>query len=272
MLIYLFRITCEEHDGWLRDIEIQPNQTFLDFHHILMESAELLHCDRSSFFMTDKKYIKDKEITLKSEKRQIRKYDDDLDRVVNDFVTPPLMKVSKIKHFIEDPHQKMIYEFIGRDHFSFHIELFKIFQADTILSYPRCIKRIAELPRKPEIPVAEAAAPGPPKVIIPKRSVPKVPLPKLEDLTKFKDNMVEDEHELAAIENELGSLIEETEQEEQVIETPEFGTPGNGEDDFSYGGQQEADEDEKLDHIEDYEDIESLDKRLSGYDRDSDDY
>ncbi|MCX6307190.1 MAG: hypothetical protein NT040_19670 [Bacteroidetes bacterium] len=263
MLIYRFRITCEEHDGFLREIEIQPNQTFLDFHHIMLDSSELLHCERASFFMTDKKYKKDKEISLKAEKRQVRKYDEDLDQVVTESITLPLMKTEKLKHYIEDPHQKMIYEFIGRDIFSFHIELFKIFPSDGMPSFPRCIKRVAELPKKAEQPAAVAEAPVAPKIVI-----PKVPLPKLQELVKF-DDIVEDEHELAAIENELSGLIEE-EEEETVMESSE--TEENGNNDFLYGEHEETEEDEKLDHLEDYEDIESLDKRLSGFDHDSDDY
>ncbi len=264
MLIYRFRITCEELDGFLREIEIQPNQTFLDFHHIIIDSSELLHCERSSFFMTDKKYKKDKEISLKPEKRQVRKYDDDLDQVVTELLTLPLMKASKLKEYIEDPHQKMIYEFEGRDHFSFHIELFKIFPSDGNASFPRCIKRIAELPKKAEIPASITPAAPVHKVVI-----PKVPLPKIEQLVKF-DDIVEDEHELAAIESELGGLI--ADDDSAVFDVHEKETPGD--DDFTYGGMEGEDEDpdEKLDHLEDYEDIESLDKRLSGYDRDADDY
>jgi hypothetical protein len=264
MLIYRFRVTCEEHDAFLREIEIQPNQTFLDFHHIIIDSSELLHCERASFFMTDKKYKKDKEISLKAEKRQVRKYDDDLDQVVTESVALPLMKASKLKEYIEDPHQKMIYEFEGRDHFSFHLELFKIFPSDGIVSFPRCIKRVAELPKKAEQPAPIPITPHVPKVV-----VPKVPLPKIEQLVKF-DDIVEDEQELAAIENELGDLITEDETAFDIHE-PETA----GEDEFSSysdmdGGDEE--QDDKLDHLEDYEDIESLDKRLSGYDRDADDY
>jgi hypothetical protein len=264
MLIYRFRITCEEHDPFLREIEIQPNQTFLDFHHILMDSSELLHCERSSFFMTDKKYKKDKEISLKAEKRQVRKYDEDLDQVVTDTVSLPLMKTEKLKHYIEDPHQKMIYEFVGRDIFSFHIELFKIFPSDGVPSFPRCIKRAGELPKKAEQPTPVAGVtPVAPRVVI-----PKVPLPKLQELVKF-DDIVEDEEELAAIEEELEILIEDT-AEETVLETS--GGDDHGVDDFLYGEHEESEEDDKLDHLEDYEDIESLDKRISGFDRDSDDY
>jgi hypothetical protein len=265
MLIYRFRITCEEHDGFLREIEIQPNQTFLDFHHIIIDSSELLHCDRASFFMTDKKYKKDKEISLKSEKRQVRKYDEDLDQVVTESVALPLMKVAKLKEYIEDPHQKMIYEFEGRDHFSFHIELFKIFPSDGMVSFPRCIKRVAELPKKAEQPAPVAHAP-----IVPRIVVPKVPLPKIESLARF-DDIVEDEHELAAIESQLGGLLGE-EEESPAFEGHE--PEASADEEFTFEGHEGEDEepDEKLDHIEDYEDIESLDKRLSGYDRDSDDY
>jgi hypothetical protein len=264
MLIYRFRITCEEHDGFLREVEIQPNQTFLDFHHIIIDSSELLHCERASFFMTDKKYKKDKEISLKSEKRQVRKYDEDLDQVVTESVTLPLMKVAKLKEYIEDPHQKMIYEFEGRDHFSFHIELFKIFPSEGTESFPRCIKSVADLPKKAEQPAQVAPAP-----IVPKIVIPKVPLPKIESLARF-DDMVEDEHELAAIESELGGLLAEEESRTFEEHEPEVSVSGE----FTFEGQEGVDDeqDEKLDHIEDYEDIESLDKRLSGYDRDSDDY
>ncbi|MEI7662580.1 MAG: hypothetical protein WCK34_10290 [Bacteroidota bacterium] len=264
MLIYRFKITCEELDGFLREVEIQPNQTFLDFHHIIIDSSELLHCERASFFMTDKKYKKDKEISLKAEKRQVRKYDEDLDQVVTESLTLPLMKVAKIKDYIEDPHQKMIYEFEGRDHFSFHIELFKIFPSDGIASFPRCIKRIAELPKKAEqpAPVAHAAP-------VHKITIPKVPLPKIQELAKF-DDIVEDEHELAAIEDELGGLL--AEDDSTSFDVHETDTAK--EDDFSYTDLEgdDDDHDEKLDHLEDYEDIESLDKRLSGYDRDTDDF
>ena len=262
MLIYRFKITCEEHDGFLREIEIQPNQTFLDFHHIIIDSSELLHCERASFFMTDKKYKKDKEISLKSEKRQVRKYDDDLDQVVTESLTLPLMKNSKIKEYIEDPHQRMIYEFEGREHFSFHIELFKIFPSEGNISFPRNTKRIAELPKKPELPT-----PIPHFIPVNKIVVPKVPLPKITELVKF-DDIVEDEHELATIESELGSLIAEDDPPSFDIPEPEMAS----DDEFSFSDQEDEDHDEKLDHIEDYEDIESLDKRLSGYDRDADDY
>ncbi|MDD4603588.1 MAG: hypothetical protein PHF97_07255 [Bacteroidales bacterium] len=257
MLIYLFRITSEEHDNFLREIEIQPNQTFLDFHICIAESAELLPVDRASFFITDKKYKKDKEIALKPEKKQIRKYDEDMDQVVTETITIPLMKNSKVKNYIEDPHQKLIYECSGKDQFTFYIELFRILQSDGIPSYPRCVKHSGTLPKKLEQPLPIPTKPSPPKIM-----VPKIPLPKIEPPVKF-DEIVEDVDEIAEIEIQLGALDEPN-------DTPDIEVPGSvqeeEEDSFSF------EEEEKMDHLEDYEDIDNLDKRYSAMDSESDEF
>jgi len=255
MLIYHFRITSDELEDFLREIEIQPKQTFLDFHAIILESAELLHCDHASFFLTDKKYKKDKEISLKTDKRQVRKYDEDLDQVVTETVTPPLMRNAKLNQYIEDPHQKMIYEFIGREHHSFFIELFKILKSDGIPSYPRCVKHIGELPKRIETPVAL-----PQKPITPKITVPKIIIPRPEEVAKL-DHIVEDESELVAIESQLDAILEE--EEPVAIDIP----PPVVDDDDGYSYGQEP---EEMEHIEDYDDIESLDKRFDRFDQDDD--
>jgi len=258
MFIYRFRITSDELENFLREIEIQPNQTFQDFHTILIESVDLVQCERASFFPTDKKYIKDIEITLKPEKRQVRKYDEDLDIVVTDIKVIPLMKDSKIKTYIEDPHQKMIYEFHGKEDHSFFIELFKIVSSDGYPSYPQCIKKIGELPKKVEPPSIQQPLPVKPRAII-----PKIPFPKVEELAKL-DEIVEDETELAEIENQIGEIFEE----EGTVAIEETTQASGGEEEhFSYHP-----EEGQMEHIEDYDDIEMLDKRLSGYDRDPDDY
>lgn len=262
MLIYRFRVTCEESDGFLREIEIQPSQTFLDFHHILVDSSELIQCEKASFFMTDKKYKKDREITLKPIKKQVRKYDEDIDQVVTESVALPLMKTEKVKNYIDDPHQKMIYEFVGRDYYTFYLELFKIFQSEEMVSFPRCVKRAGELPKKAEQPVAI-----PEKHVVPKIVIPKIPLPIIESISKL-DHVVENEEELAEIENGLGELIGDIE----PLSLSEHELEPSADFDYSYSQHEDDQEDEHLEHIDDYEDIENLDRRMTGFDRDSDDY
>jgi hypothetical protein len=262
MLIYRFKITCEESDNFLREIEIQPGQTFLDFHHIMVDSSELLHCENASFFMTDKKYKKDREISLKPAKRQVRKYDEDIDQVVTDTVMLPVMKTEKIKNYIEDPHQKMIYEFSGRQVFSFQIELYKIIQTDGVISYPQCIKKIGELPKPVEQP-----APIPEKPSIPKIVAPKIPLPPIIPVSKL-DNIEENEEEMTAIESELEELLSEADK----VDIGDLDLDTSQELDFSFESGEEDETVENMDHLDDFEDIDNLDRRLSGYDRDQDDY
>lgn len=255
MLVYRFRLISEEHDSFIREIDILPGQTFLDFHLIILESTELTHCDRASFYMTDKKYKKDKEISLKSEKRQIRKYDEELDELICQTVIPPLMKKSKLKNYIEDPHQKMIYEFQGIEFYSFHIELFKIIQADSSWSYPQCVKKSGELPKKMELPppvVTETVSP--PKVIL-----PKIQIPKRKETAKL-EKVEENEVELVEIENQLVEMLEE---EAPVIAVQEV----SAEEEETYDG-----EEGEMDHIEDYESLDNLESKYSGFDRESDDY
>ena len=134
MLIYRFRITASDHDDFLREVEIQPNQSFLDFHRLLVESADLKNGDGATFFMTDKKNKVRHEITLKTTKRKVRRYDDDLGEVVIESVSLPLMKDARIKNYIEDPHQTMDYEFHGREVINMHVELFKIMQSENLVS------------------------------------------------------------------------------------------------------------------------------------------
>ena len=82
MIIYRFRITFDEQEDFLREVEIQPGQTFLDFHEILLSCADLEPCKKAFFYLTDLKFIKRQEISLKPIKKQLRKYNEELDEIV----------------------------------------------------------------------------------------------------------------------------------------------------------------------------------------------
>jgi len=263
MLIYRFRITASDHDDFLREVEIQPNHTFLEFHHLLVETAELRNLSGASFFMTDKANKVKHEITLKNTKKQVRKYDDDIGEVVLESVVLPLMKDAKIKNYIEDPHQTMNYVFHGKEIIIMHIELFKILQSDNLISYPRVarktgeIRKIVELPPPLLAPEAEAIHPE----IKPLKIKP-VAAAKLPDTSKL-DVIVEDMDEIKAIEEELSELIEE--EAPQVLVESQVSTGDDGEDP-EYG------DDEKMEHIEDFADPDQLYERYSNYREGPDDY
>ena len=74
MLIYRFRITSADQEDFIREIEIQPTQTFLDFHDIIISCSDLNGCQNAMFFNTDKKYKPHQQISLKQQKKQVKKY------------------------------------------------------------------------------------------------------------------------------------------------------------------------------------------------------
>ena len=114
MLIYRFRISSDEADDFVREIEIQPGQTFRDFHNCILESLEFTPPENAFFYITLKKDKERQEISMKSVKKQVKRYDKDLDEIVVETVALKLMKDSKVKNYIEDPHQRMTYEIQGK--------------------------------------------------------------------------------------------------------------------------------------------------------------
>ena len=263
MLIYRFRITANDHDDYLREIEIQPNQTFLDFHHLLVETAELKNGSGATFYTTDKKNKITHEITQKTTRKQVRRYDDDLGEVVMETLIMPLMKNSKIKNYIEDPHQTLNYEFHGKDMVHMHLELFKILQSEAMVSYPRVtrkageIRKIAEVP--PSFPIPDAT--DIPPLVKPPKAKP-IPVPKPAENSKL-NAIVEDLDEIKAIDEELAEILEEEAPEKFEVES-QIASTDDGE--ASGFGQ-----DEQMEHIEDFGDVDQIDERYSNYREGSDD-
>lgn len=257
MLIYRFRITCVDQEDFIREIEIQPTQTFLDFHEIIMSSSDLAFCQNATFFNTDKKYKPHSEITLKPQKKQIKKYDEELDEVVTVTDSTHLMKDSQLKRFIEDPHQRMIYEYTGKDFLIFNLELFKIQKTEETYLLPRCIKKVGELPKPAEAPVAKSEEKAAPKPII----IPPI-IPDLKE-SDFED-MHEDEEELAEIESNLDEFLDIDEEGEGATSLPSI--------EFGVDDPDELEHDDRMESLEDYDDIENLEMKHRDFDRESDDY
>ncbi|MCX6284652.1 MAG: hypothetical protein NTW31_10510 [Bacteroidetes bacterium] len=264
MLIYRFRIVANEHDDFLREIEIQPNQTFMDFHHLLVETAELRNTVGAVFFMTDKKNKIRHEITLKTTKKQLRRFDDDLGEVVIETVTMPLMKDSKIKNYVEDPHQTMNYEFHGKEIVTMHIELFKILQSENMVSYPRVARKTGELRKIVELPVLTLIPESNdlPPLVRPVKVKP-VPVPNVAAISKL-DGIEEDLDEIKSIDAELADILEEEAPEKFEVDS-QVATIEDG-DEPGYGS------DEQMEHLDDLGDMDQIDERYSNYREGSDDY
>ena len=263
MIIYRFRLTSEDHDDFFREIEIQPGQTFLDFHKAILACADLEKCENAFFYTTDNKFKKEQEISLKLQKKLVRKYDDDLDQVVTETYIPHLMKESLLKNYIEDPHQRLIYEFNGKDSFAFFIELFKIVKTEECYLLPRCISAKGELPKK-----AQSAVPPSPEGSVEGPVVPQVSPPPFVPLEKSMfSEMIEDESEIAEIESQLDNFMEEG-----TLVLPEKMMPVGSMDAADPFAEEGENEESRVESLEDYEDLEDLENKTRHFEGDSDDY
>jgi hypothetical protein len=262
MIIYRFRLTSEDYEDFLREIEIQPTQTFLDFHQAILTCANLENCENALLYTTDNKFKKEKEFSFKFQKKLVRKYDDDLDQVITETYVPHLMKDSVLKKYIDDPHQRLIYEFMGKDNYVLFIELFKIIKTDECPSLPRCVNKKGELPKKAELPVIPDAEK--PETIAPVQAPPP-PVFSPREKSMFTE-MMEDDSELAEIESQLDDiLVEET----SVLPEKNTSSPDLKEDDLF---MEEDDTQENMESIDEYDDIEDLEIKHGSFDNESDDY
>ncbi|MEI8007823.1 MAG: hypothetical protein WCI48_16575 [Bacteroidota bacterium] len=143
MQAYRFRLLYEEQDDFLRDIEIKPGQTFKDFHDIILQSSEIEGNELASFFICDPQWNKQREITLIDMGLKIPDTDFDEDERKPIIVPIPVMIMEdvKIREVIEDPHQRILFEYNFLNPRTFFIELLKIVDADPKKQYPMCVKR-----------------------------------------------------------------------------------------------------------------------------------
>jgi hypothetical protein len=136
MALYRFRVTFEDYDEVMREIDVKSNQTFEDLHHAIHKSTGYNPEFSSSFYISNDQWIKGEEITyLPNQKRT--------DRGV------ALMDKVKLLKFIDDPHQKFYYTFNFDRPFDFHVELMKIILDEAPgTTYPAVIKSVGEAPKQ----------------------------------------------------------------------------------------------------------------------------
>ncbi len=135
MAIYRFKISFEDFDDVVREIDIKTNQTFEDLHRAFHRSTGYDADKSSSFYVSTDNWIKGDEIALLPNQRKI-----------DNGVT--LMEKSKLSSFVEDPHQKFYYIYNFERPFEFHVELIKIIlENDPNIEYPFVVKSTGEAPK-----------------------------------------------------------------------------------------------------------------------------
>ena len=133
MHIYKFRLLSDISNDFVRDIEVQAAQSFLDFHNTISQCVNLNGNELASFHICDQKWNKYKEITL-----IYMLNGKEVDEVTKPVVETFIMKDSLISDFIEEPHQRLLYEYDFLNMNTFFIELISVHKQKDDGPYPKC--------------------------------------------------------------------------------------------------------------------------------------
>jgi hypothetical protein len=134
MAVYRFRISFEDYDEVIREIDIKSNQTFKDLHFFFHQIIGYDPEKSSSFYVSNDQWIKNEELAYLPNAKKIER-------------GVALMEDSKLSRFIDDPHQKFYYIYNFEKPFEFHVELIKILDNNPDVSYPTLFKAIGQAPR-----------------------------------------------------------------------------------------------------------------------------
>lgn len=112
-MIYRFTIISDEVDDFIREIQIDPDATFFDFHQAILKSAGYTDDQMTSFFTCDEDWEKEKEVTF-----------EEMDNSAE--IDSWVMDETRLNELIEDEKQKLLYVFDYLTERCFFIELSEI--------------------------------------------------------------------------------------------------------------------------------------------------
>ena len=129
MAIYRFKVSFEDYDDVIREIDIKSTQTFEDLHRAIHRTTGYNPEKSSSFYVSNDHWIKAEEIAFLPNPR---KADTGI----------ALMTGTKLHKFIDDPHQKFYYTYNFERPYDFHVELIKILDEEKGKEYPNLVAAV----------------------------------------------------------------------------------------------------------------------------------
>ena len=151
MYVYKFRLLFDDVDDFVRDYEICAKHSFKDFHNAIIASINGLSSEElASFHICDRKWNKRREITLVDMSTDMDEPEELMEEDENAPAIEPMitMENAVLSDYMDDPHQRIIYEHDFLNLRTFYIELLKSYEAKPNKKYPVCIFSSGELPQK----------------------------------------------------------------------------------------------------------------------------
>ena len=133
-MTYRFVLVSDEEDDFFREIKIDSEATFLDFHKAILSSVNYPDDQMTSFFICEDNWEKKEEITL--EEMHTRSDEDSW-----------VMADTPISELVEDEGQRLIYVFDPLTERCFFIELKEI-TTGSRLSTPVCSRKGGNAPKQ----------------------------------------------------------------------------------------------------------------------------
>lgn len=130
-MIFKFVVISGEEEDFLREFDLDENNTLLDFHNILQEELEYDRSQMASFFTTTQKWEKEEEFTL-------------FEMGAN---TTPMDEVIIDDILIED-HQKLLYIFDIFNERALFIECIGPVEKKEERTYPLCTRSQGRPPQQ----------------------------------------------------------------------------------------------------------------------------
>ena len=132
-MVYRFTIISDEVDDFRREIQIDSDATFLDFHNAILKSAGYPNDQMTSFFICDDNWEKETEVTLE-------------DMGTSSDMDSWVMEETPLNELLEDEKQHLLYIFDPLADRAFFMELSEIITGKS-LSAAECTKSIGDAPQ-----------------------------------------------------------------------------------------------------------------------------
>jgi len=142
MFAYRFSINFEDQDGFLREIELGVDQTFMDLRNTIIENLSLPSDAYTSFFLCDHKFRKKTEI-FHPDYMGLKNRENNKEQQAG---KKPTMSKAALNEYIDDPHQKMVMIFDEKNEWTFYIELVRIVKTKKDESFPRIVNSVGGIP------------------------------------------------------------------------------------------------------------------------------
>lgn len=134
-MVYRFKLVSDEVNNFMREIECDSENTFLELRNCILESVDYSKDELDSFFMCNDDWEMEEEITL-----------EDMGNTSSDRDTW-LMENTPISELVEDEGQKLVFQFDYMTERGFFMELKEIIPGRNLVE-PICTMKRGKAPKQ----------------------------------------------------------------------------------------------------------------------------